>query len=145
VTGANLITQNQTSASTPVLAAQIQILIQTPTQTANVPPPIAAVQPASAPATPIVVPNPVVPTQPIPPPAVQPVTVPTPPVIAPVPANPVQPIPPPAPLPAPQPPLIQIMPFVNLPVQGEHTAPSFDDTRPKELERYFNELQAQLA
>jgi hypothetical protein len=37
------------------------------------------------------------------------------------------------------------MPLANLPARGERAAPSFDDTQPEELERYFDELQAQLA
>jgi hypothetical protein len=35
-------------------------------------------------------------------------------------------------------------PLVNLLAHGEHAAPTFDDTQPEELERYFSNLQAIL-
>jgi hypothetical protein len=34
------------------------------------------------------------------------------------------------------------MPFANLPARGERSAPTFDDSQPEELERYFADLQA---
>jgi hypothetical protein len=37
------------------------------------------------------------------------------------------------------------MPFADLPARHEHSAPCFDDTRPKEVERYFVDLQHLLA
>jgi hypothetical protein len=35
-------------------------------------------------------------------------------------------------------------PLANLPARGERAAPTFDDTQPEELERYFSDLQAIL-
>jgi hypothetical protein len=36
------------------------------------------------------------------------------------------------------------MPLVNLPVRTKRSMPTFDDTQPEELERYFADLQVLL-
>jgi hypothetical protein len=36
------------------------------------------------------------------------------------------------------------MPLANLPVRMERSVPTFDDTQPKELKRYFADLQVLL-
>jgi hypothetical protein len=46
---------------------------------------------------------------------------------------------PPAPQPNPAPP--QAMPLANMPARGERTAPTFDESTPEDLERYFTELE----
>ena len=48
----------------------------------------------------------------------------------------------PAPQPNPQPPQAAIpMPLANMPARGERAAPTFDETQPEDLERYFTELE----
>ena len=92
-------------------------------------PQIQAPAPPAPPAPPVQIP--VVPVAPV----VQPV------VQVPAPVIPVQPNPAPAPVPAnPN----AGMPLANMPGRSERAAPSFDDSQPEELERYFADLELLL-